>query len=379
MMKGVHCIRFGKSRSIPSLVLMFTLFVLAFTAVGCGSQYNYSESKDFTHLMSYVDLQRSQSKAAAQQIYDLNSAHDFDYCINNYYENAKLYYTTNVEGYFNDWLERLAQEAQNGQALNEASGDSDILTFALKANYAFTTWANQVQNAFSTYPSGYCAPPIEIYDAANVLYPSPLEGAVSGLGIPIAIYTTNTFLGTDAQFDEWARAQETSNAMIVIAIKHNLTGNYSVTIVGGADLTLSESVYQTAQTAFVTTFESSSSSNPINATVTDATVAAINSLHNSIQQTSKVPSSTGLANSRGGYLQAMLPKEELPPEAAEEVDKISIEDITNAMNLLTSALGLVQTEASNSSSNNDQAVANDIESYRWEDFNCYQASSSNCS
>lgn len=112
-------------------------------------------------VMSAIDAQRQQSYAAVQQIYSLeqnNAA--FQGCPAagyDYYGNAKSYYTSYVQYNFNGWLERLVSEVQNGATLvNTDPNDPTWLFDALKVNYAFTTWANQVNNYF-TVPTNSCS------------------------------------------------------------------------------------------------------------------------------------------------------------------------------------------------------------------------------
>src|SRR5258708_32136583 len=70
---------------------------------------------------------------------------------------------------------------------------------------------------------------VNINDQANVLNRSQIQSAASSLSYPLNIYTTNTFNGTAADFDQRARGHLTSTNMIVIAID---TVNKHVAIVG---------------------------------------------------------------------------------------------------------------------------------------------------
>jgi len=116
-----------------------------------------STSVSLDDAMSAIDDQRQQSYTAVQQIYTLEQNHAFQGCTANYYVNAKVYYALYVRSNFNAWLESLASEEQNGATLlNTSPDDPSLLSNALRANYAFTTWANQVNNYF-TVPTNSCS------------------------------------------------------------------------------------------------------------------------------------------------------------------------------------------------------------------------------
>ena len=155
----------------PILVISIVV-AMASLLIACGDTTNQAQttSGDTTNqaqttsilawinaAMSVIVEQRQLSYAAVQQIYSLEQNGDFQGCPADYdyYGNAKSYYTSYVQSNFNGWLMSLANEAQNGQSLN-TSTDQTQISIAFQANYAFTTWANQVYNYF-TGPGNSCS------------------------------------------------------------------------------------------------------------------------------------------------------------------------------------------------------------------------------
>ncbi len=76
---------------------------------------------------------------------------------------------------------------------------------------------------------------VHIYDAANVLNVSQVQGDASSLPYPIDIYTTNTFNGSTSAFDQRTSGHLTSSRLIVIAID---TKHKHLTIIGGKSVPL---------------------------------------------------------------------------------------------------------------------------------------------
>jgi hypothetical protein len=125
---------------------------------------------------------------------------------------------------------------------------------------------------------------VHIYDAANVLNVSQVQGDASSLPYPIDIYTTNTFNGSTSAFDQRTSGHLTSSRLIVIAID---THHKHLTIVGGKSVPLSSSQYSSAVNAFINNYSS-------NKDYTAATIAAIDSLKSSLGAgSSPVPGASG--------------------------------------------------------------------------------------
>src|SRR5205085_7168643 len=114
---------------------------------------------------------------------------------------------------------------------------------------------------------GALADTVNISDKAGVLNVAEVQSEASNLPYPINIYTINNFTGTKSSFDQDA-INTINNAhnprLIVIAID---TKDRYLTIVGGKDVSTSNSVYNDAVNAFRTNFN--------NGDYTAATVAAI--------------------------------------------------------------------------------------------------------
>jgi len=127
---------------------------------------------------------------------------------------------------------------------------------------------------------------VYINDAARVLGDqSQVKNAASGLADPVSIYTTSTFNGSTAQFDQQTRSHITNPNMIVIAID---TAHHHLTIVGGSNVSLSSSQYQDAVQSFKSNFNSSDYSG--------ATVAALSTLR---QDIGAAPVAPGNGNNNG--------------------------------------------------------------------------------
>src|SRR5438477_6720928 len=126
---------------------------------------------------------------------------------------------------------------------------------------------------------------VYISDAAHVLNQSQVKDAASRLPDPVSIYTTSTFNGTTAQFDQQARSHITNPNMIVIAID---TTHHHLAIVGGSNVSLSSSQYQDAVQSFKSNFSNNDYSS--------ATVATISTLR---QDLGAAPVAPGNGNNNG--------------------------------------------------------------------------------
>ncbi|HEY0755002.1 MAG TPA: resistance to Congo red protein [Ktedonobacteraceae bacterium] len=112
----------------------------------------------------------------------------------------------------------------------------------------------------------------QIYDNARVLKSSQVQSAASNLTHPLAIYTTNTFQGTNADFQRAAVQKLNGNSdMIVMAIDTNSRYIY---ITRGADVPLSSVGINQAVSSFSRSFN--------NGDYTNASIAAVNSMQSSL-------------------------------------------------------------------------------------------------
>ena len=113
---------------------------------------------------------------------------------------------------------------------------------------------------------------VQIYDNARVLNSSRVQNAASNLSNPIAIYTTNTFQGTEASFQRTAVQKLNGNPnQIVMAID---TSSRYIYIARGSKVPLSSAGINQAVSAFSANFNGGD--------YTGASVAALNSLQNSL-------------------------------------------------------------------------------------------------
>src|SRR5215831_692429 len=128
---------------------------------------------------------------------------------------------------------------------------------------------------------------VYISDKAGVLKTSQVQSAASQLGYPVNIYTMNNFTGSESAFN-----QETVNTLnkannprlIVIAID---TNNKFLAIVGGKNVSTSNSVYNDAVTAFKNNYHDRD--------YTGATIAALRSLQNELSGSSSSGTGSGVA------------------------------------------------------------------------------------
>src|SRR5581483_11898754 len=133
--------------------------------------------------------------------------------------------------------------------------------------------------------AGACggSPSVEVYDNARVLNVSKVQNAASNLSNPVAIYTTNTFRGTQADFQRVAMQKLNGNPnLIVMAID---TGHRYLYIARGSNVPLSSAGINQAVSSFSTRFT--------NGNYTNASVAALNSMQDSMRTNSRARSSPG--------------------------------------------------------------------------------------
>jgi hypothetical protein len=115
-----------------------------------------------------------------------------------------------------------------------------------------------------------------VYDNANVLNASQVQSAAASLPYPIDIYTVNNFTGTKAAFEQQTASHTARNSnLIVMAID---TRNHFVFVSSGSRVPLSSSQATDAANSFASNFS--------NGGYTNATLAAINSLQNSLRSSS---------------------------------------------------------------------------------------------
>ncbi len=121
---------------------------------------------------------------------------------------------------------------------------------------------------------------VNISDDARVLDKSRVQSAAAAMGYPVDIFTTNTFNGTNSDFQQRARGHlNKSNIVMAIDTQHKY-----LYITGGSNVPVREGQYTDAINAFKSSFG--------NGDYTGATVAALQSLQTAI-------SSNGSASSTG--------------------------------------------------------------------------------
>jgi hypothetical protein len=138
---------------------------------------------------------------------------------------------------------------------------------------------------------GALADTVNIFDKAGVLNTSQVQSEAAKLPYPVNIYTMNNFTGTETAFNQ--EAVRTLNdahnlRLIVIAID---THNKFLAIVGGKDVSTSNSVYNDAVNAFKSNYNGGD--------YTGATIAALHSLQSSLGATA------GSGNASAGF--SLLP------------------------------------------------------------------------
>ncbi|HVU69741.1 MAG TPA: hypothetical protein VHD63_21590 [Ktedonobacteraceae bacterium] len=126
---------------------------------------------------------------------------------------------------------------------------------------------------------------VRISDPVQVLNVSQVTAAGAKLPYDLDIYTTNTYTGSSSDFvNRTVSAHLTSKSLIVIAI--DTTHRY-LAIVGGKNVPLSTSQYNSAGSAFKNAVAGNH--------YTNATIAAIQSLASSLKSSSSSSSSSPLS------------------------------------------------------------------------------------
>ena len=144
---------------------------------------------------------------------------------------------------------------------------------------------------------GALADTVNISDKASVLNKSQVQSEAANLGYPVNIYTMNNFNGTESAFNQEAvrTLNDAHNTrLIVIAIS---TQPKFLAIVGGKDVSTSNSVYNDAVNAFKNSFNGGD--------YTGATIAALHSLQSSLGAASGSGNGSGQTNSAVGF--SLLP------------------------------------------------------------------------
>jgi hypothetical protein len=144
---------------------------------------------------------------------------------------------------------------------------------------------------------GVLADTVNISDKAGVLNTSQVQSAAANLPYPVNIYTMNNFTGTESAFNQEAvrtLAKANNPRLIIIAID---THNKFLAIVGGKDVSTSNSVYNDAVNAFKSNFNGGD--------YTGATIAALQSLQSSLGGSTGSGNGTGVSNTAAGF--SLLP------------------------------------------------------------------------
>jgi hypothetical protein len=140
----------------------------------------------------------------------------------------------------------------------------------------------------SAFRSGY---PVQIHDGAHVLNVSQIQNTASQLSNPVAIYTTNNFQGTQADFQRVATQKLSGHPnLIVVAID---TAHRYIFVAHGSNVPLSSSGVTQAVSAFRANYGSGD--------YTNASLAALSSLQNSLGTSQSVNSNANThANTQRG-------------------------------------------------------------------------------
>lgn len=113
---------------------------------------------------------------------------------------------------------------------------------------------------------------INIFDRASILDANRVRNEASSLQIRLDIYTTSNFNGSVTNFNQAAIRDISNPSTIVIAISTNL---HYISIVGGSNVSLSNSQYTDATNSFINDYRG-------NHDYTSATIAAIDSLRRAL-------------------------------------------------------------------------------------------------
>jgi len=136
---------------------------------------------------------------------------------------------------------------------------------------------------------GALADTVTISDKAGVLNTSQVQSEAAKLPYPVNIYTMNNFTGSESAFNQEAvRMLNDANnpRLIIIAID---TRNKFLAIVGGKDVSTSNSVYNDAVNAFKNNYNGGD--------YTGATIAALHSLQSSLGGST----GSGVSNTAAGF------------------------------------------------------------------------------
>src|SRR5438067_3427904 len=130
---------------------------------------------------------------------------------------------------------------------------------------------------------------VNISDKAGVLNTSQVQSEALKLPYPVNIYTMNNFTGSESAFNQAAAStlnKANNPRLIIIAID---TRNKFLAIVGGKDVSTSNSVYNDAVNAFKSNYNGGD--------YTGATIAALRSLQSSLGGST----GTGVSNTAAGF------------------------------------------------------------------------------
>lgn len=130
---------------------------------------------------------------------------------------------------------------------------------------------------------------VRISDPNRVLDGSKVQNEGRNLPDPLDIYVISSFTGTQAQFNQRLKSHIDSTRKIVMVLD---TGDKYFAVAGGTSVSLSNSQYNSAVSAFRNNF---------NGSYTNATIAAIQSLENSLGS-----SGNALSKGVGGIFSGLL-------------------------------------------------------------------------
>src|SRR3989440_8542773 len=130
---------------------------------------------------------------------------------------------------------------------------------------------------------------VRISDPNNVLDTSRVQNEGRNLPDPLDVYVISRFSGTQAQFNQRLKSHIDSPRKIVMLVD---TGDQYFAVVGGSSVSLSNSQYSSAVSAFKNNF---------NGSYTNATIAAIQSLESSLGS-----SGNTLSRGVGGIFSGLL-------------------------------------------------------------------------
>src|SRR5438270_9634364 len=140
---------------------------------------------------------------------------------------------------------------------------------------------------------GALADTVNISDKAGVLNTSQVQSEAANLPYPVNIYTMNNFTGSESAFNQEAAStlnKANNPRLIIIAID---TRNKFLAIVGGKDVSTSNSVYNDAVNAFKSNYNGGD--------YTGATIAALHSLQSSLGGSTGSGNGSGVSNTVAGF------------------------------------------------------------------------------